>query len=890
MQILKNDKWRSIIVSAAGYGGGLAGASLLAYFLLNNEGIRLLLSWLDRLQLFLYLVFAILLFVIIISLAGGIGGAIGGYLLSGENDLGNRRRFAWRSGLSFFFTNLIVILPLLLLSAVIGFLNQDLDVRLGRLPALFGVYGLVYGAIAGLLLGLLTVGLRRMLRLFLASLIGFGLGGWLFGWVLYLYSQLDSPGRLLSILLVGLAIFLFGAAGGGALGLAAQYIHETRPLIPQTRTWRIVRNIALVLIALYFLLAFSRLVDFLTIRIPDLSRTLPLATVGTHWQPEEAVDQAALNPGVMPMITTDEDGSGVSAACEPSGQVAIMDNGRVVQEFLSPKCQGEPAVAQDSQGDWHVVWYSEDATKVTGTEDAGNFLYESLGAADKWSEPAIIARPNGPAQPALSVIAYESLLLLWDDPEQPEALAYIPYNCEDAVLSPIGEAVFEVVRQEKYRPASDPIPYCQNRFDKLLFTPNPTNPETDLPMPEYGAFDQVAELVVDAQYEVLFTTMQWDKPTNTISPGLTLTGAVAELYKKVQAKPEAYPRGMTVRLMLGNVPELALFEATSQVISLLQDLNEAGVEVMEDEEIGWKLEVGNYSGAWPHAHSKFVVVDGKTAVAAGFNYSYFHLPIDHPSGLGLDMSDLGIQITGPMAQTVMAAYDDLWSGSDLYTCSTFPPPLPTLYFLWCEASLAEADHVPEVLRFYPTLGNTNAFALHHTMVFLESDEAIINALSTAEKSIDVYEVNFSLDLICIISGLLGNFCDDEQLVPPYMQALLKAAVEDDVKIRVVAENSAMNGLENRIAFNWLKDKLEQAGKIENVELRFYNGKMHDKGVLIDDQLLIIGSQNFHWSAWETPSLTEYNIATEDEEAILDFSEDFEYQWDKGIPWQQMKPE
>ncbi len=879
----EQSRWRSIILSGAGYGGGLAAGSLLAYFLLNNQVIRFLLSWLNSLQLFLYLIFGLALLVIFIGLGGGIGGAIGGWVLSGVNDLGDRRRFAWRSGLSFFLAHALLLLPFVLVTAVIGFLNQNLDVEFTRLPALFAGYGLIYGAVAGLCLGLLTVGLRQMLSIFLASLFGFGLGGWLMGAGLYFYSQLDSPNRLLSFLFAALILFLFGAAGGGALGFAAQYVHDTRSLFPQTRGWRIFRNVTLAAITLYFLLAAGRLVTTLTIRPADLAETLPLPTVGAHWLPEDSATEAVLNPGPLPELFVDGSGRAVQAACDQSGQITLTVGGAGSIEFTTPRCHGEPVLAVDGDGRTHVVWYSDEATKVTGAQVGGHFLYESIGGESDWSEPAIIARPSGEVQPALSTMADGSLRLLWDEPDFQDSLVYVPYNCDDVPLTELGDIMYAAVRQEKYRPASDPIPYCQNQYDRLLFTPNPTDPDTDLPISEYGAFDQVAALVIEAEYEVLFTTMQWDKPSDFGSPGLTLTDAVAELYEKVKANPEAYPRGMTVRIMLGNVPQMAVFEATSQMVSLLQDLHDAGIDEMVDEEIGWKLEVADFGGAWPHAHSKFVVIDGKTAVASGFNYSYLHLSKDHPSGLGLDMSDLGIQITGPLAQTVLAAHDDLWSGSDLYTCSKFPPPLPSLWFLWCDESVAEASHTPEVLRFYATEGNSNAFALHHTSAFLESDEAIVDVLLAAQETIDLYEVNFSLDLICIISGLLGGLCDTEELAPPYMQALLAAMVENDVKVRVLAETSAMNGMENRIAINWLLDELEKEGKRDLIEFKFYDGKMHDKGLLIDEQLLIIGSQNFHWSAWDKPSLTEYNIATEDPAAIFDFLQDYEYQWDRGTP-------
>ena len=332
-------------------------------------------------------------------------------------------------------------------------------------------------------------------------------------------------------------------------------------------------------------------------------------------------------------------------------------------------------------------------------------------------------------------------------------------------MTALGQTVFDVVRQEKYRPASDPVPFCHNTFEQLLYTPNPTAPNNQEVNNDNAAFDEVSNLVASAQYEVLFTTMQWDAPSENGSPGDTMAVAVAELYENVLANPENYPRGMTVRILLGNLPDLAIFNPTTQIYHTMQDLKDAGVPEMVNEDIGWHLEVGDFDGAWPHAHSKFVVIDGKTAAAAGFNYSYLHLPVDHPSGQGLDMTDKGIQITGPLAQSVMSAYDDLWSGSDVFICDVFPPPIPILDFLWCDQEVGVATHVPEVIRFYPTEGNTNAFALHHTSQFLESDEAIIAAIVNSEEKIDIYEVNFSLETVCVAALVLAGICDTDAVWP-----------------------------------------------------------------------------------------------------------------------------
>ena len=171
-------------------------------------------------------------------------------------------------------------------------------------------------------------------------------------------------------------------------------------------------------------------------------------------------------------------------------------------------------------------------------------------------------------------------------------------------------------------------------------------------------------MVKEAEYEVLFVTMQYEPNDTPPSPGAVLAEAVAELYQKVKDNPEDYPRGMTVRVMLGNYPDMSNWIWGSQIIGAIEDFKDAGVEKMVDPEIGWRLEVANYPGTYPHSHTKFVVVDGKKVASAGYNYGYLHFFKDHPSGKGFDMQDLGIEISGPVAQDAISAYDDLWSEVD----------------------------------------------------------------------------------------------------------------------------------------------------------------------------------------------------------------------------------
>ena len=223
------------------------------------------------------------------------------------------------------------------------------------------------------------------------------------------------------------------------------------------------------------------------------------------------------------------------------------------------------------------------------------------------------------------------------------------------------------------RSADADLPHCRNQFENIQYTPNPEPEYSDEPITPNGAFDRVADMVDDAQYEVLFVTMQYEPNDTPPSPGSILANGVGALYQKVKANPDAYPRGMTVRVMLGNYPEMSYWAWGTQIIAAITDFRDAGVEKMVDPEIGWRLEVANFPGTYPHSHTKFVVVDGKTVTSAGYNYGYLHFDKKHPSGKGFDMLDLGIQISGPVAQEAISAYDDMWSGADQIIAMIFTP-------------------------------------------------------------------------------------------------------------------------------------------------------------------------------------------------------------------------
>jgi len=172
------------------------------------------------------------------------------------------------------------------------------------------------------------------------------------------------------------------------------------------------------------------------------------------------------------------------------------------------------------------------------------------------------------------------------------------------------------------------------------------------------------------------------------------------------------------------------------------------------------------------------------------------------------------------------------------------------------------------------------------MNFLESDDIILSVLSSAEESLDIMEVNFSLELICALDTLNDDVCSYDDALE-YMKAIMTAVEQNHTKVRVLVEKVNSNGMENRISAKEFTRELEKRGLDQYVEIKFFEGRMHSKAFLVDDELLVVGSQNFHYSAWDD-GLAEYNLATDDPRAIETFKKMFDYYWESGIPWEDYK--
>ena len=78
-----------------------------------------------------------------------------------------------------------------------------------------------------------------------------------------------------------------------------------------------------------------------------------------------------------------------------------------------------------------------------------------------------------------------------------------------------------------------------------------------------------------------------------------------------------------------------------------------------------------------------------------------------------------------------------------------------------------------------------------------------------------------------------------------------------------------------------------------MKLDFLKDRLHAKTALIDQELLIGGTQNFRYSSWGEGSLNEFGLATDDPEAIALLQKMFDFHWEWIIPveeadWEAVK--
>lgn len=405
---------------------------------------------------------------------------------------------------------------------------------------------------------------------------------------------------------------------------------------------------------------------------------------------------------------------------------------------------------------------------------------------------------------------------------------------------------------------------CGNRFGAFVRTPRSGQTPQD-------AFGALADEVRGARFEVLLANMEW--MTGPGTPGSTFAQAVRDLYGRVAAEPARYPQGMTVRVVLGGFPDFIRPDGASQPLALARDLRNLGVP-LADERLGWRLSILNYR-FFPHSHVKLHVIDGRDLTVSGYNFTDWHLPTTESGGRGLH--DLGLRMSGPVAQSGVAVFDDLWRHSRELRC----PPEVQVEELERRCQLVEPGPPahPAAARLAQTAGPARAFMLYRRTGVELADVAHLALLDAARTGVDLMQTDFGAPLACWYAYLNPGTCPTAEWTT-YLTGVL-SALRRGVQVRLLLVDYGVGAAPNRSGVALLRRELRRRGIESRFEARYTTFNMHTKALTVDHEMVVTGSMNFHFASWGSLGLAEAALATSDPQAIAQQEASFEDAWQRA---------
>ncbi|MCP2013607.1 cardiolipin synthase [Deinococcus sp. HSC-46F16] len=427
---------------------------------------------------------------------------------------------------------------------------------------------------------------------------------------------------------------------------------------------------------------------------------------------------------------------------------------------------------------------------------------------------------------------------------------------------------------------------CGNRVEGLLHLPQADPAYSAQPRTPQGGYDALVAELGRTRRELVIANMIWDEGAD--APGASVALAIAALRRDLAAHPERYPAGLTVRLLFGNtVRASAPLDPRANIYAAAEHLLAAGVPLTGDTVPGWRLELASYAYTYPHSHMKVIVQDGERVLAGGFNISINHLPGDAPGGRGLDLADQGIWVRGPVARHALAAVRDTWELGRLLTCTRRPRP----GLLRRDCTLA-AGPSPWPL-VWPTpaapAGEAHVYPLYRRNGYTGADQAMAELFGASRTRLDIIQSQIGGTFGCVgeLSELAG--CAPQRQLPVW-RAVVSAIRDHGVTVRLLLDYDPALQAETLGLLRALRLELRGLGLDDHLQARWYGteGGAHTKMVLVDDEMLVVGSHNLHFSSFGRTGLVEYSLATSDAAAIAEAQGLFDFEWARGTavktPW------
>jgi len=237
---------------------------------------------------------------------------------------------------------------------------------------------------------------------------------------------------------------------------------------------------------------------------------------------------------------------------------------------------------------------------------------------------------------------------------------------------------------------------------------------------------------------------------------------------------------------------------------VFDDLEKYGIEVACFNPSGFNM----FKGATNYRlHSKFVIVDNKTALYGGSNFADEYLSMARDN---THWNDLNYLITGPVVNTMNVTFINYWTtfakkSNAQYSDQNIKNDAPIILK---KQKFEESKTLAQLLVFEPDF---NEFAL---------ENALIHAFYNAKKSIKI---------------LTPYFCPPNKIIEA-----LKFCHHNGVEVEIIAHNKNQKHVQMMNRENY--KKLTDVG----IKVYEYDGYLHSKGMIIDDEYVMTGSCNIDY--------------------------------------------
>lgn len=336
-------------------------------------------------------------------------------------------------------------------------------------------------------------------------------------------------------------------------------------------------------------------------------------------------------------------------------------------------------------------------------------------------------------------------------------------------------------------------------------------------------FSAMADLITQAQYEILVQTYVWDNESDAAH---TLLAALSQLEKTRRDSQAQTPVRVRILVRSG-----VFFDshpnAADKLEAAFAQLDARYVQA--DVACDWRVGAGSL-------HSKTLIVDGQIAVISGAN-------IQKHFDKAESWFDTAIQIEGQVAAALRSDFAHAWRGAwqGWQAPSELPAPPPTTGRL----------KTKEWQRSLPILVTTRQPTdfLTSSRIDNPQNQAFLTAFAHAQKVIRIITPNLNagpvLDAICTalrrgvkVQIILSKGLNDSRQELPGQGGSNHQVVE-----RLYADLSQSPAARQLLDIRWFS----RDGKvpIEGSSL----GQSHAKGAMIDDRILIMGSANHDNQSW-----------------------------------------